>query len=392
MHRKPLDLCLVLKMKLSAKTSSTLDNFRVPLALGVLFTHAFEGLSCYNSVSDSTSSFELLFYFLLKICTESIPPLIVPGFFLLSGFLFFLKWKEEDGQKVWDWTVYKEKLYKRIFTLLIPYIIWNLLPVVLGLIGAIYESLISGSSLLESARLYLQGKGFRIFWSFYNVGMSDISLFGIPLSINTAPFNYPLYYLRDLMGICIASPLLFWCIRKFKYFFILFLILLGVIGYLPSYPGLRSSALLYFSIGAFFSINNLDIVEKLRGRFLPCFILSSIILYLIIIEKCPTSLQFIYVLVGLLTLMRFVDKCVSKYSISVSQNIIDSVFFIYAAHEGLYALQEIQRGICSIIPSVSYSYIFAQYIIIICLTFAVCILLRLAINKWLPNIGRLLGA
>lgn len=379
-------------MKFSPNSSKILDNFRVPLAVGVLLSHAFAGLLGNNSIQEPATCVDTIFYYLLKICTKSIPPLVVPGFFLLSGFFFFLKWTEEDGQKVWDWAVYKDKLYKRIFTLLIPYIIWNLLPVVLGLAGAIYESLISGSSLLESARLYMQGKGFRIFWVFYKEGISDVNLFGVPLSINTAPFNYPLYYLRDLMGICVASPLLFWCIRKFKHFFILFLILLGVIGYLPSYPGLRSSALLYFSIGAFFSINNLDIVEKLRGRFLPCFILSSIILYLIIIEKCPASLQFIYVLIGLLALLRFVDKCVSKYSISVSKTYIGSIFFFYAAHEGLYILQGIQRGICMLIPSVSYLCIFAQYIIIICLTFIVCILLRLAINKWLPNVGRLLGA
>lgn len=378
-------------MKLTTISSTVLDNFRVPLAMGVLMSHAYVGLMALNNVTDPTSWEDKLSFYLLKFFTESMPPLVVPGFFLLSGYLFFLKWKETDGHKVWDWTVYKQKLQKRVFSLLIPYIIWNVLPLVLGLIGALSEGLYNDSSVFESCRLYMQGKGLRIFWSFYEVGVSDINILGIPLSINTAPFNYPLYYVRDLMGICIVSPVLFWCIRNFRYYYVLALILLGIFGLLPSYPGLRSSALVYFSLGAYFSINNLDMVKVLRGKLMPCLVASWVLLYLMIIGTCPNSLRFIYVIVGLLVTIRIVDICVTKYSFNVPKNVIGSIFFFYVAHEGLYILQGIQYSVCSVIPLHSYKYVLVQYLLIICLTFVTCCLLRMIVVKRLPSFGKLLG-
>lgn len=212
------------------------------------------------------------------------------------------------------------------------------------------------------------------------------------MSISTAPFNYPLYYLRDLIGICILSPLVFYFVKKLKLYGLFALIILGVWGFIPLYPGIRSSAVLFFTIGAYFSINNIDIVEKLKGKIWPLLIATFSILSLIVLGTCPSVLQNIYVFLGLLLCLRMIYCLANKYHLSSPKYVINGIFFFYAAHEGLYILQGIQDLICRIFPPATYSSVLINYILTICLTFIFCYIIRAAILRYSPRIGTLLGA
>lgn len=44
----------------------------------------------------------------------------VPAFFCISGYLFFRNLDK------WDWSVFGQKLRRRISTLLLPYLLWNI--------------------------------------------------------------------------------------------------------------------------------------------------------------------------------------------------------------------------------------------------------------------------
>ena len=56
---------------------------------------------------------------------HSINIVAVPVFFIISGYFFFYQTKAFGKE------AYSKKLRKRIKTLLIPYLLWNLLPVLL---------------------------------------------------------------------------------------------------------------------------------------------------------------------------------------------------------------------------------------------------------------------
>lgn len=287
--------------------------------------------------------------------------------------------------------VWVDKLHKRLYTLLIPYLIWNIVPIVIGIIICIINSFIESTDLIDSIRLFLQGKGFRIFWTFYDMGTSDTMIWGVPFYVSTAPYNFPLYYVRDLMGICIVSPIIFYVIKKTKLLSIVILLALGTFGMVPSYPGLRSSAIIFFSIGAYFSINNKDLVKTLRGKVYPPVLILLIILFFMIYGKCPAPLRFLYVPIGLLSLLRLCDTMV-KSGLCVTEKIIKSIFFFYVAHEGLYILQGIRVLVCSVFPAASYSCVLVQYIFIIGLTLGVCIAIRLIISRYMPTVAKFVGA
>lgn len=86
--------------------SETLDLLRFPLALVIVIVHALP-LAPSPSIMDG-----LIMAFLKE---QS-----VPIYYFISGYVFFLGIELTKG-------VYLKKIKNRIRTLLIPYLIWNLL-------------------------------------------------------------------------------------------------------------------------------------------------------------------------------------------------------------------------------------------------------------------------
>ena len=72
---------------------------------------AEQGLGC-NVVAELLLSARILSSFVVAL------------FYLVSGYLFFLHLHD------WDGSVWKQKMTRRIWTLLIPYVIWNMLYVI----------------------------------------------------------------------------------------------------------------------------------------------------------------------------------------------------------------------------------------------------------------------
>lgn len=89
--------------------STTLDILKVIMSVLVITIHFT--LPCHDTTYHS-----MQLYVRTVICGVA-----VPTFFCISGFLFFRKIKE------WDWIIYGQKIKRRINSLLIPYICWNLL-------------------------------------------------------------------------------------------------------------------------------------------------------------------------------------------------------------------------------------------------------------------------
>lgn len=126
----------------------------------------------------------------------------VPLFFFIAGFLFFYKLKN------FGFNEYKSNSYKRIKSLLIPYIIWNFIVIIIFYLKDLYfPQFTSGKYEL------MQNLSFKelllCFWNF-----DDSSL----------PKCYQFWFIRDLMVVFFClSPVIYWCIKKLKIFFVLLL-------------------------------------------------------------------------------------------------------------------------------------------------------------------------
>lgn len=99
--------------------SKTITFLRFPLIVAVVFIHT----DLFNATAGGASPVnEGLFpmYSLLRhVISEELARIAVPLFFFVSGFLFF--YRSEFSLKT-----YGQKLKKRVRTLLIPYIFWNM--------------------------------------------------------------------------------------------------------------------------------------------------------------------------------------------------------------------------------------------------------------------------
>lgn len=106
--------------------SRVITSLRFPLIVMIIMFHLYEP----GAVIDNSTT---LHYVLAKILgADGIAKIAVPAFFLISGFLFFLNVNN------WEKQVYVSKLKSRSKTLLLPYILWNALPILLIVILNIY--------------------------------------------------------------------------------------------------------------------------------------------------------------------------------------------------------------------------------------------------------------
>lgn len=171
----------------------------------------------------------------------------VPLFFMISGYLFF--WDIE----IYDIPKYKHKISRRIKTLLIPYLIWNMLYLIP----------------LMTAN-FLKDKDYSLWLLIENLWVCPDQSDRIPQMILATPVDPPLWFIRDLM-VCMAISPLIWIVLKNKWSLVVTLITLSFL-YFSSipvqypFPGFSVISILFFSIGSAISIHKTKISLYLDGK------------------------------------------------------------------------------------------------------------------------------
>lgn len=354
------------------------DNLRIPLSLGVFLSHAAAGL---NLLEVNYSIFDSLSVVVFKLLSILLPLLVIPGFFFISGYFFFYKWTNgEDGKKVWNNACYIGKLKTRFFTLFIPYIIWNVIPLIVLIFECIWQY--GGTSdFIPQLRIVFQGKFPAMFW--------DLNKW----ENSSGPLNLPLYYLRDLMPMCLLSPLVFWYVRHLKHFGIVLLLLLYIGCMIPSTPGLRNTAIMFFTLGAYFSIWKYDILSFL-SRYSILIVLSTFIIIPIVCGfiDIPWGIGYsktLFSLLGLGTLL-LLSKCDVLFA-NVRSFYSESIFFAYAAHEGLPVLLSSLSVSVWLIPGFTNTAILLQYLLAIFMTITICLFLYCILKRVCPLVCSILN-
>lgn len=161
--------------------SKTLNAVKMLMILFVIFIHM-------NPTTERCGEVAMWWH--------SIVVVAVPVFFIISGYFFFYNVKEFNSD------VYVTKLKKRGRTLLIPYLLWNLLPVFMIIGGNLFS-------------IIFRGKSFDALCSFF-YGLWDDGLWHIwwDKTSGTMPFDSPLWYVRDLMIVVCLSPIIYWLIKR----------------------------------------------------------------------------------------------------------------------------------------------------------------------------------
>ena len=101
-----------------ALQSKTIDYLRFPMALAVVFIHSPGDVPMSPVHYDAFTWPD--FYNLLRIVfSHVLTHIAVPVFYVISGYLYFLNVKQ------WSKSEYKRKSRSRLYTLVIPYLLWN---------------------------------------------------------------------------------------------------------------------------------------------------------------------------------------------------------------------------------------------------------------------------
>ena len=196
------------------------DLLKVILTVGIVFRHAeLVGMEGRSEV------FDMMTRIMMAVTSTC-----VPLFFLLSGFLYFRHVPEKPGaQYFWS------KTRRRIFSLLIPYLIANCFA-------------------------------FLCYWAAYRYVPGMMSgFFGDdwknPLFVFwTGPVNLSLWFIRDLMISCLMAPLIYLLVRYTRIW--------GVLALAAVWFFVASSVWynFYFTLGAWAAVCQGDAADRLLGK------------------------------------------------------------------------------------------------------------------------------
>ena len=196
---------------------------RFPMIVLVTYAHSYGHVAeGFNLLVSDWSTYD----FLKLLVSQTLVKVAVPVFFIMSGYLFFANVEE------WNMHVYKEKMLRRIKSLLLPYLVWNLMMV-----------------------FKLKSFSWSIFWE---------------------PANMPLWFLRDLIIVSLFTPVIYIGVKRLGYWLLVALLPVYLSGIWLIQPGVNPYGICFFTLGAFMSIRKLELVDTCMRYKMPAYILSAL--------------------------------------------------------------------------------------------------------------------
>ena len=290
--------------------SKTIDFIRFPLIIGVLFIHNASSNFILEGQSIGTDNFLPVFHYCSTLFSQVLGRVAVPLFFFMSGFLFFL------NVHTFDRYCYVNKLKRRIKTLLIPYLFWNLATI------AIFVTLSSVPQLTHLVNRTFDLNQFLFYFWDNN---------GLKLGY---PFSYQFWFIRDLMVAVILTPVI--------YLFCKHYLLIGVIGilwylgYWFNIVGFSSACIFFFSAGAYFGINKRNLLEDFGKIKILSFVLYPLITLVDLFTKGYVFNSFIHnsgIIIGIVFYFNFIALLFEKEKIKPMPFLSAASFFVFAIHE-----------------------------------------------------------
>lgn len=335
-------------MQLDQNLSRTFDWLRFPLALLVVYLHIAPNLNVIQSAYGTSSP-----YFWSVNIINNIANLAVPSFFFMSGYLmaFNMTSFTFDG--------YFKKLKRRALTLLVPYLIWNLLC--LGYMGI--------------TRQIAEFPG----WS----------------AVFIEPLNFPLWFIRNLIVLNLLYPIIWILARYLKWPFFIAIVLVYLLMpiaqnavYIHPYT---LTSFVYFYIGVYGGINRITFNHTSKASILGITALTLISFTLVVLTPILLNVPYVnnfYLLCGTITLLLLTYKLIEIYNIRPIPLLAAASAFIYFSHKlgPTYISKQI---VGSLLPGGEVSEIIV-FIISPIIASLICVGMYYLLCKFHPSILRIL--
>ena len=225
----------------------------------------------------------------------------IPFFMMISGYLFF---------RNMSWEALPGKWKRRIHSLLIPYLLWNVLYYIAEILGSYVPGL---NGLLGKYYLKTDFLGF----------------------IRAAVFfesNPVFWFMFQLILLVILAPVL-WFFLKRKWTAVLFALFLGILWWFwPPVPVLNTDDLIYYYAGAFWAVHGKSIAENGWSRRRALAGAGIVLLGAAIYQIHLTTFLPQPLVLSLMILPWGIWLLIDERRIPEPKRYMKGTFFIYATH------------------------------------------------------------
>ena len=201
------------------KFRSKITWFTFVFSLFVVWVHAYNGELFLGKTTrgEGVNQFE-------HMIGDSLGQIAVPGFFLISAYLFY---------RNFHWGELKRKWISRFHSVLIPYVLWTALY---------YLGYVAGSRLPFVERV--MGKG-RI----------PLDLEHLLDGIVNFRYLYVFWYLRQLIFLILLAPFLYVFLRRKMVGTVFLALVFGAVWTAADFPYINEDALFYYGCGGFLALH-----------------------------------------------------------------------------------------------------------------------------------------
>lgn len=329
----------------------------------VVFLHSYNITVKFTTGALNTHS--EINYVLQELISNGFTRIAVPVFFIISGYLFFINFKNSPGD-------YFNKCQKRFRTLLIPYLFWSSFTILFYFVLQLIPQ-------------------FSTF--FTNELIKNYSANKLITTLLINPIPYQLWFLRNLIVFVIVSPIFFFFVRYVKVYSLIIVLILWFLDALVWFITFES--IFFFLIGAYLGVqkNDLDTIKYVKKNYswilLIVWVILNILKVLLSVHNFyPVAVNVLHkvnILVGLCTVWLLYDKFFYNVDLSKSKllHICNYTFFFYLTHEPVLTIIKKVLFVFGGNSAVSFITIyFAAPVITICF----CILTGKVLRKITPGI------
>ncbi len=345
--------------------SETISFLRFPLIVLVVFAHVDFGFDPARLADFPAAQFVCQ-----GLVQWGISKLPVRLFFFMAGFLFF---KNAD----WCFALYKRKIRSRIFTIVIPFLVWSLLAIA-------YVEL--NRRVLSPVPPY-EGNLFLLrLTDIFCTAHNEYLWF---------PIIYPFWFIRDLFVVCLLSPIWHFCMKN-ETVGKIFVFAVGVVWFTYSGlqpPGLNPAAIFFFCAGGYFSIHGRDFTADFAKIGTPVTIAFPILLLADALTQGSAANWWIhqtFILVGVVALVFWASLGVAAGKFRASALLSGSVFMVYAGHTVGFFADPFNWAINSIyLPECNFG-IIAMFFLKVALEVLIWVGIYYCLRRWVPKSLKLL--
>jgi fucose 4-O-acetylase-like acetyltransferase len=380
-------------MKEDKLISETISLLRFPLTVFVVFIHYNMGVRGF-SLHGVTYGLDAPEWFrcLTAFFSDVLPRTAVPLFYIISGYLFFRGGSFDAG-------VYRRKLRTRASTLLVPYLLWNVIAVLVQFSHCLpfLSSVFPNACLMEVQLTPL--RLFRTFFdNYWNKGILVTPENDGMVSEFPYPADVPLWYVRDLMLMMLLAPVIWWLVKRAGRWLV---VALGILWYLrpvllpmwgDGWGTMLLDAAFFFSWGAYFGIRGLSPLNE------SCRLWTVALIYLPIAIADALTKGWEYniflhkagIVLGIVAIFYIATRLVECGKFGAMASLAGSSFFVFALHT--LVMDDIGKVLFTALHlTPSDGILLLLYFIVPSITILFCLTLYLALKRSVPSICRLLS-